>query len=145
MKSRTEIVCRGWLYALPFVLAGPVAFWLLIAPTQMIAWSWSGLLNVYQYGIPYIVSSVLVHILAFLIFGLPLFSLFWARRSAIWYWPVSLLLGLILGAGLGFPKYFNDGHLYSEGLFLCLGYGAATSFGCWIANRRSEQGAPSNR
>ncbi len=39
----------------------------------------------------------------------------------IWFFPVSLLLGLILDAGLGFPKYFSDGWFYPEGLFLSLG------------------------
>lgn len=145
MKSRTEIVCRGWLYALPFVLAGPVVFWLLIAPTKMLAWSWSGLLNIYQYGIPMIGMSVLAHILAFLIFGLPLFFVFWAKPSIVWSLPVSLSLGLILAAVFGFPEYFSGGYLSVTTLFLCLGYGAATAIGCWIANRRSEAVTPNGR
>ena len=144
MKSRTEIVCRGWLHTLPFVLVGPVVFWLLFAPTQMIAWSWSGLLDIYQYGIPMIGMSVFAHLFVFLIFGLPLFFVFWGRRSIIWSLPVSLLLGLILGAGMGFPGYFSGGYLNTEGLLLSLGYGVATAIGCWVANRRSEQAMDGN-
>lgn len=144
MKSRTETVCRGWLYALPYVLTGPVAFWLLIAPTQMIAWSWSGLLDIYQYGIPLIGMSVLAHLFVFLVFGLPLFFIFWDRPSIVWSLPVSLLLGLILGAGVGLPEYFSGGYLNTQELLLSLGYGVVTAIGCWVANRRSEQAVHGN-
>lgn len=121
-----------------------MVFWLLIAPTQMIKWSWAGLLNIYQYGIPMIGMSVLAHLFVFLIFGLPLFFIFWARRSIVWSLPVSLLLGLILGAGVGFPEYFSGGYLSNQELLLSLGYGVATAIGCWVANRRNEQAGSSN-
>ena len=145
MKSRTEIVCRGWLYALPFVLSGPPVFWLLIAPTQMISWSWSGLINIYEYGVPLILMSVVAHLFTFLIIGLPMFFAFWKRRSIVWFLPVSLSLGLLIAATLGFPGYYSGGYLNTSTLVLDLGYGAVTAFGCWLANRRSERPATPNR
>jgi hypothetical protein len=140
MKSRTEIVCRGWLYALPYVLTAPVIFWLLIAPTQMIAWSWSGLLNIYQYGLPLIGLSVLAHTFAFLIFGFPLFLVFWARRSKIWHFPVSISIGLLIGVVVWIGDYVSSGFPHKETFVVSFLYGVSTAVGCWIANRRSEQG-----
>jgi hypothetical protein len=110
----------------------------------MIEWSCAGLLHIFRVGIPIIGMSVLLHLFVFLIFGLPLFFLFWARRSVVWALPVSLPLGLILGACVGFPYYSSGGSLSNQGLVLSLGYGGVTAIGCWVANRRSEQDAPSD-
>jgi len=105
----------------------------------MISWSWSGLLNIYQYGVPLILLLILAHLFAFLIFGLPMFFAFWKRKSIVWFLPVSLLLGLLIAAVFGFPGYYSGGYLSTSGLALDLGYGAITAVGCWLANRRSER------
>ena len=139
MKSRFEIVCRGWLSALPFVLLGPIVFWLLAAPFAMRAWSWSGLFNIYQCALPMIVISAIAHALYFLIYGLPMLVAFWKRRSIVWFLPVSLSLGFAISAVAGVPEYYREGYLSTSSLFRCLGYGGATALGCWIANKRANK------
>ena len=134
---------EGWLYALPLVLTGPVIACLLFAPSQMSQWSWQEFVEVYAYGLPLIGGAVFAHLFAFLIMGLPLFLIFWEKRSIIWHLPVSLLLGVGLAALTGMPllfwgKPFGGGMDLSR-FFICLGYGVATAFGCWVANRRYER------
>lgn len=123
--------------ALPFVLLGPVAFWILFAPTQMISWSWSGLWDIYRYGATYLLMAVAAHSIVFLVVGLPLFFWFWAKESPLWFLPISLPVGSALGALLGFPEYFSGGYLNREELMVCIGYGAATALGCWFARRKT--------
>ena len=134
--NRIGVVCRGWLGALPFVLGGPLAFWILFVPTQMISWSWAGLPDLCQYAIPLIFMAVLAHVFVFLVAGLPMFFVFWKRASVVWFLPVSLTIGGLMGAVLGLPEYYRGGFLSVEKFSVCLGYGFATAFGCWHANRR---------
>ena len=147
MADRIGIAFEGWLYALPFVLTGPVIFWLLFAPSQMSRWSWQAFLEVYDYGLPMIGGAVFGHLFAFLITGLPLFLIFWGNRSIIWHLPVSLLLGGALAALTGIPFYWGViGGMDLPLFFVCLGYGFVTAFGCWLANRRNEKsGRKANR
>jgi len=112
----------GWLYALPFVLAGPVIFWVIVSTQREDEHS------------PWIFWLASGHATVFLIVGLPLFLVFWRRRSLIWYLPNSLLLGFLLGAGAGFPLYYSSPQFYDQMFFLTAGYGIATAFGCWLAN-----------
>ena len=142
MRSRTEIVCRGWLYALPYVLSVPVLLGLMLGPFFMIKWSWGGLLEIYQYGVPILLMAALWHLFGFLIFGLPMFFAFWKRPSIVWVLPVSLSLGLLIGFISGSIFYILLGH---EMLFFAVVYGVMTSFSCWLANRRSERVAGPKR
>lgn len=135
MHSRIEMVCRGWLNALPFVLSGPVAFWLLFAPAQMQVWSWSGLIDVYEYGIPLVTFSVIAHLLFFFLAGMPVFLVFWARKSVIWWFPASILFGVVLAALFGFLISFAREDFDPKILMVEMGYGAFTALGCWLANR----------
>lgn len=135
MRSRTEIVCRGWLYALPYVLSLPVLLGLLFGLIFKIERSWGGLLEIYQYGVPILLMAALWHLFGFLIFGLPMFFVFWKRQSIVWVLPVSLSLGLLIGFISGSIFYILLGH---EMLFFGVVYGVMTSFSCWLANRRSQ-------
>jgi hypothetical protein len=121
IARRIGIGVVGWLYALPFVLAGPVIFWLIAADRKELSLT----------GILWLAWG---HAAVFLIVGLPLFLVFWGKRSLIWYLPNSLLLGFLLGAGAGFPLYYSSPQFYDRMFFLCSGYGIATAFGCWLAN-----------
>jgi hypothetical protein len=136
IARRIGIGVLGWLFALPFVLTGPVIFWLIFAhwdsdsPPQ-------GLKSHAQ--IVYWIGSA--HAVVFLTLGLPLFLVFWGRRSLIWHLPNSLLLGFLLGTGAGFPHYYSSPRFYDRVFFICAGYGVATAFGCWLANWTRERRA----
>jgi uncharacterized protein YneF (UPF0154 family) len=103
----------------------------------MHAWSWTGLIDIYKYGMPIIACSVLAHLLFFMIAGLPVFLMFWARKSVIWWFPISMLSGVVLSALFGLIiGYFRES-LDAEVLTIEMGYGAFTALGCWVANRRA--------
>ena len=126
---RIGIGVVGWLYALPFVLAGPLIFWLAFSQSQ-------GDNAPHDLGshaqIVFWFGSA--HAVVFLILGLPLFLVFWGRRSLIWYLPNSLLIGFLLRAGSGFPHYYSSPRFYDQMFLLSAGYGITTAFGCWLAN-----------
>lgn len=131
---RLGIGVVGWLYALPFVLAGPLIFWLAFSQSQ-------GDNAPHDLGshVQMVLWFAIAHATVFLILGLPLFLVFWGKSSLIWHLPNSLLLGFLLGAGAGFPHYYSSPRFYDRVFFICAGYGVATAFGCWLANWTRER------
>lgn len=130
IARRFGIAIVGWLYALPYVLVLPLIFWLIVVPYQMTG-------DTFESSLPFLGMAAFVHLLAFLILGLPLFLFFWQKRSLIWYLPNSLLLGFLISGGLGLPLYYSGGNVYPPLLLICVGYGVTTAFGCWVANWRN--------
>lgn len=129
--NRVESAFRGWLYALLFVLPVPVIFWVLLVSMRRGQWSWDGLL-----------LGVVVLPFVFLVFGFPLFIAFWKRKSIVWFLPVSLALGGLLGVIAGFPSYirlFRGIWVDPFAFLVAVGYGVGTGFGCWLANRRATR------
>lgn len=131
LRNRVDFAFRGWFYALPYVLPVPIVVWILFAATQKIQWSWDG-----------VVLGLIVLPFVFLIFGFPWFFAFWKRKSIVWFLPVSLALGGLIGAIAGLPSYirgFRGIWIDNFAFIIAVGYGTGTAFGCWLANRRATR------
>jgi hypothetical protein len=123
----------GWIRSLPRVLLLPFAVW--------------GLLGVFfssgNFGSSVVLAGyaavvgMLIHFLSYLVLGIPLYLVFWEKKSRIWEWPFGLPLGVALGTLtlLVFAVASSD-EPAAWVLVLGGGYGGLTAIGaCWSRKR----------
>lgn len=127
---RQRSALGSWAASLPLALAIPAVIWTIFAIVE--AASLRGL-----DALPVIAIAMAVHLLSYLITGLPIFLCkFKSPGSRIWKLPVALLTGGLLGAGFAFFVLIAVENLTLSAIpaacLGCGGYGLATAFAAWL-------------
>ncbi|WAC19800.1 hypothetical protein OVA24_00215 [Luteolibacter sp. SL250] len=119
---------KAWLKSLPLALGVPALCWLFF------------ILSMGKPGIhvPYILGLVVgIHLITYLITGLPIFLIYHRRPGEmIWHPAVALTTGTILG-GFGFILIFRT--IGTEGLLIGAGHGFITAIAAWLQRPRHHE------
>lgn len=138
MQVRMERACRGWLAALPLVLAGPAGVWLIV-PLLVSGLSGDVIQEHYAWGLRFIPSFIFSHLLGFLFLGLPLFLKYWHLPGGFWRPAVIFPVGIALGSLASIPTMMFLGRNIVTGApiyFIFPAYGFLSALGSWFAHRR---------
>lgn len=130
LRKRSAFV--AWAASVPLALAIPAVVWWISG--TVVDGSFKNMRGAF-----YVIGfATVVHLAGYLITGLPIFLIkFKSPESNIWYLPVSLAAGTLIGAGVAFFAFLvlSKGSSFSgmwEACLICAGYGFATAIGAWF-------------
>ena len=131
LRKRSAFV--AWAASVPLALAIPAVVWWISGVVAD-----GSMKNVNGTFYVIVGFAMGVHLVSYLITGLPIFLIrFKSPESNIWYLPVSLAAGTLIGAGVAFFAFLviSKGSSFTgmwEACLICAGYGFATAIGAWL-------------
>lgn len=120
----------AWLSSLPLALTVPAALWTF-------AYAADGkLIRNYDFWLAILAISAGVHLVSYLLTGLPIFLCMFRRPdSLIWRLPFGLTIGALLGAAAPLIMWLMSGGRRDSDLpwqlLICAGYGAITAIAAY--------------
>jgi ABC-type phosphate/phosphonate transport system permease subunit len=120
---------HAWARSLPFIFVVPQALWFCFG-----VWSLGAVVFYAMF------VSLIVHFLAYLVTGLPLFAYFWKHPdSLLWKLPNAIFAGTFIGAVVPLVLTGFASSDVGPACVLTGFYGAITAVGAWRVHKRRAE------